>query len=668
MRRRLALMVAVTVAVVATVLSNGGPGGATEGTRYLDLVFESASVTPDLLYGRAYNQATSTVEDLALDLYRPAGDATTDRPAVIWVHGGSFINGSRKGAFEVNWATDLARRGYVAASISYRLGSGPSSVGITAAQHDAQAAVRWLRANATTYGIDPDRIAVMGYSAGAVTAIEVAQSSLETGASGAPGESSWVCFASSQAGGTLPLPDERSAPIVLFHATGDPVVPLRLAEGVHNAWTAAGRPSTLFTYPGGDHLTVGVNFADVRSKLYPIMKQHLVDGDCTEPERDPGGGFHPVAPTRLVDTRSGLGGATTPLGPGEIRTYDLAGVSSLPTAAPGDPVAGVVVNVTAVNPTEDTHLTVFPGGGPLPSSSTLNLPKASTRAGLAMVATPRGQVSVRNNSGSTHVVVDVAGWYDETGAGDRFRAVDPFRLADTRSAFGLAGALGAGATGDLTVADVGDLPPSATALVANVTGVFPSAPTHLRAWASGSVRPGASALNVGPGQLVPNLAVVPVGPTGDISLFNNAGTTDVLVDAAGAFVPAGEVGVTSGRFVGTPPTRLVDSRRGHGTAAGALGEGEVRTFSVEGLGGVPPAGVAAVVLTVTGVDPTRLTHLSVFPGGGGTPPNVSNLNLFPGQTAANLVVVPLGSDGTVAVRNQSGAAHLVVDVVGAFMA
>ena len=94
------------------------------------------------------------------------------------------------------------------------------------AQHDAQAAVRFLRANATTYRIDPNRVAVAGGSAGAVTSLLVDWHSDDPGDSGNPGPSSKVNAAVSISGGTPtnePI-DKSDGPAIFFHGTADPVV------------------------------------------------------------------------------------------------------------------------------------------------------------------------------------------------------------------------------------------------------------------------------------------------------------------------------------------------------------------------------------------------------------------------------------------------------------
>ena len=119
------------------------------------------TVTPDITY--------STVpgyRPMLLDLYRPAGKDA--RPLVIFLHGGSWTTGSKRASghfadFPAVLAS-LAERGFVVASVEYRL-SGEAR--FPAALNDIKAAIRFLRANAAKYGIDPNRVAVWGASAGA---------------------------------------------------------------------------------------------------------------------------------------------------------------------------------------------------------------------------------------------------------------------------------------------------------------------------------------------------------------------------------------------------------------------------------------------------------------------------------------------------------------------
>ena len=96
-----------------------------------------------------------------LDLYLPA-DRSRPVAAVVWVHGGGWMNGDRARAREKNIGHTLASWGYAVASISYTLGKGAWPRNL----HDVKNAVRFLRVHGAEYGIDPDRLAVAGGSAG----------------------------------------------------------------------------------------------------------------------------------------------------------------------------------------------------------------------------------------------------------------------------------------------------------------------------------------------------------------------------------------------------------------------------------------------------------------------------------------------------------------------
>lgn len=100
---------------------------------------------------------------LSFDLFRPSNAGADRLPLVIMVHGGSWRSGSRNSLYEFAW--DVAARGCVAAPISYRL----TRDGVTypAPVADVIEAVRYFRANADAYGVDPDRVALLGMSAGA---------------------------------------------------------------------------------------------------------------------------------------------------------------------------------------------------------------------------------------------------------------------------------------------------------------------------------------------------------------------------------------------------------------------------------------------------------------------------------------------------------------------
>jgi acetyl esterase/lipase len=242
----------------------GAPPGAGP-LRYRDPVFSSVSITPDLVYGSAPDQNNQPVT-LDLNLYEPAGDTVAQRPAVVMVHAGGFYTGDKAGVGWQTYAIDpLVRRGFVVVSINYRLlghygcilSTNPPQCmdAILAGIHDAQAAVRWLRANAATYRIDTNRLAVEGFSAGGIIATGVGVMSDQPGDSGNPGFSSRVGAWLAMAGG-LPkgeFVDASDPPGYLFTGSDDTVVPHVWSEDTAHALDTAGGEAVLATEEGVGH-------------------------------------------------------------------------------------------------------------------------------------------------------------------------------------------------------------------------------------------------------------------------------------------------------------------------------------------------------------------------------------------------------------------------------
>ncbi len=112
-----------------------------------------------------------------------------------------------------------------------------------------------------------------------------------------------------------------------------------------------------------------------------------------------------------------------------------------------------------------------------------------------------------------------------------------------------------------------------------------------------------------PGQTVPNMVLARVGANGMISIYNNAGSTDVIVDVLGCFD-----GNASGRYVALSPRRVLDTREGLGAPLAAVGQTPLEV-TLLGSGGVPSHGVSGVMLNVTAVSPTANTFVTVYPGG-----------------------------------------------------
>jgi len=144
----------------------------------------SVHAQADLVY------ASPGGRELHLDIFQPAHSDSRSVPAVLIIHGGGWRSGNRHQ--EVPLAVALAKAGYAAFTIEYRL-SGEAH--FPAALHDIKAAIRWIRAHYLTYAIDPDRIAVLGPSAGGTLALLAGLTGGDArfeGAEGTPGISSRV--------------------------------------------------------------------------------------------------------------------------------------------------------------------------------------------------------------------------------------------------------------------------------------------------------------------------------------------------------------------------------------------------------------------------------------------------------------------------------------------
>jgi hypothetical protein len=255
-----------------------------------------------------------------------------------------------------------------------------------------------------------------------------------------------------------------------------------------------------------------------------------------------------------------------------------------------------------------------------------------------------------------------------------FTPAGPCRVFDTRTGGGNCSgspavpkrALGAGQTLTVKVAGVAGVPTNATAVVVNLTAVGATRPTWLTAWPSGTARPTASNLNVSNANATPNLAIVPVGAGGAISLYNAAGSVNVLADLSGYLAPQSGATLTA-----LTPCRVFDTRVGTGACAGAptvpkspIGAGKTLSVKVTGTAGVP-ANATAVVVNLTAVGATTPTWVGAFPTGSPRP-TASNLNLSGPAATPNLAIVPVGAGGSISFYNAAGSVNLLADISGYF--
>lgn len=398
------------------------------------------------------------------------------------------------------------------------------------------------------------------------------------------------------------------------------------------------------------------------------------------------GGFHPVGPNRILDSRKGIG-ISSAIQPGDGRNsdpnnfkrydslvnheFDVTGVGGVPAAG----VSAVLLNVTATGSPFGGIAKLFPKppntswyddqssfpatnpGGNLvvwgPNEDSANLVLVPVGVG--------GRVRVESYSGGpVHLIADVVGWFDSSQPGQngsRLTAVTPERFLDSRLGIGTARApFPTDGARDLQVAGRGAIPADATAVVGTVTGVGPTEQTFVTVWPKGTTRTETSVVNVAPGSIRPNLVTVGVGADRSWSFYNERGPHDLLFDAVGYFSPSAGGKVTT---VLSAPT-VLDTKAGVGGPRQAFGPATTRTLQVGGAAGLP-GGITAVYLSVTVADATTGSYLTVW--NGGTRPETSNLNWGPGGGRSNLVLVPVAADGTVQLFNALGDVHVVASAV-----
>ncbi len=230
-----------------------------------------------------------------------------------------------------------------------------------------------------------------------------------------------------------------------------------------------------------------------------------------------------LPPARVIDTRS----AAAPLVAGKMLELPLAGVAGVPATG----ADAVVMNVTVTEPTAAGFLTVWPAGQPKPLASSLNFIKGQTVPNLVIAKLGAGKVDIAINTGSTHVVADVVGYFAAGSGSGKGIALSPRRLLDTRTTNE---ALSYTKVASLVVTG-GDVPANASAVMLNVTVTEPTAAGFVTVWPSGSDRPLASSLNFVRNQTVPNLVLAKIGTGGSVQLYTHAPSAHLVVDLVGYF-------------------------------------------------------------------------------------------------------------------------------------
>lgn len=354
--------------------------------------------------------------------------------------------------------------------------------------------------------------------------------------------------------------------------------------------------------------------------------------------------------------------------------------SSLPVVSYVSPSSGPVTGGTTV--------TVF-GTGLLGatavdfglSGATSYAVDSATEISATSPAEPAGPVSVAVTTATGTSVATAAAQFTYLApaapSASGYYPLAPSRICDTRPGdpSGLSGttlsncenkAPGPGSSLNVDVAGLGGVPAAgASAVALDVVAVDPSASGYLTVFPTGGAPPTASSLNfVANSPPKANLVIVALPASGDISIFNSAGTTQVVVDVEGYVAPVTTTG--QGSTVTFDPARICDTRVGQPSnpcTGRAPTSGGAFDVPVLGRGSIPSSGVEAVVVTITAIDPSAPGYLTAFPAGGSMPTS-SVVNYAAGVTVANSAIIPVGANGDIALYASAGGPNVAIDAVG----
>jgi hypothetical protein len=387
--------------------------------------------------------------------------------------------------------------------------------------------------------------------------------------------------------------------------------------------------------------------------------------------------YFPTQSTRILDTRSGLGATKRPVKGGTAIAVQVAGKSGVPATG----VSAVVLTLTVTHPTSGGFVSAYPGGTTRPGVSSVNFAAGWTGANLVTVPVgSNGKVNLYNASGTVDLIADLQGWYASSksispsyGEGGAYLPSEvPIRVMDTRKDGGVHHPLAAGEGVEVAVGLGNALPVNQIhALTISLTATGVHATGYLTATDLASDPTRSSTLNLHPGVTTGNMAIVPVtecseswctDPSGGavvvFGVYNgSSGSTDVLVDVAGAYV---HDFYSELRFHTLAPTRIVDTRIKKGTTT--LGPAE--SHNIYSPSSVADDDTRALAANVTAISPTASTFLTLWPTG--DRPNASIMNPKAGTTVAVGSTIATTDYLRFFIYNSAGKTNVLVDVSGGF--
>lgn len=377
----------------------------------------------------------------------------------------------------------------------------------------------------------------------------------------------------------------------------------------------------------------------------------------------PAGAYVAVAPTTVLDTTAGVGGAKARIASHGLAYAQVSGIAGVPVTA-----SVVALNIAVVNPDASGFAVVYPYTTARPATFSIDFTAHQTIANRVITQISSDAVSIYNGSaGAVDFVVNVVGYYlpgAPVSAGS-FASVPSATVLDTGTGVGApASPVAAHATVTVQVAGRGGVPTTNVGAVAlNLAVVAPVATGFGVVYAAGTARPGAANIDFTAKQTIADLVITRISPAGAVTIYNgSAGSVRLVANVVGYYL-AGAPSV-GGTYVAIAPSNLLDTGTGVGVPAAPVPAHGSVTVQITGRGGVPSSGVATIALTVAVVSPTNSGFATVFPSDVGRPP-VFSLEFPAHQTIANAVVTPLSATGAITLYNgSSGSVRFVANASG----
>jgi hypothetical protein len=371
------------------------------------------------------------------------------------------------------------------------------------------------------------------------------------------------------------------------------------------------------------------------------------------------GGVFTPASGKVLDTRDGTGGYTTPFTANQWRSISIAGVAGLPNDGS---VGSVTVDVTAISPSAQGQVFLSPDSTEADTLGLIYNATGSTTNTVTLAVGDDGKIQIGTTT-NVGLVVELQGYYSANDGGTApggFVPVQGKNLVDTRAGTGAPKAtIAPGGSVTVQVGGQAGIPANASGVVANFIAVNTTATAGYMTPYTAGTSQAPRGLNYAASVTTSVSAQVGLSSDGKMTIANAKGTINLVIDIQGYFTAAG-----TGGAVFTPAAgRLLDTRASGQTI---VGQNETRVIATAGQAGIPVmgSGITAVAFTVTAVHTQSTNGRAIMWADGTTMPNTTAVYYAGVSIRSNTVIVPLGANGKIDLYNLGDPTNYVLDLQG----